>query len=115
LVRKTLSNFRFGEYYSDKTRLQNLHAFLTSLLDHGYAGKAEAIGTDYQNLELLGIVRIEVVDPFGNCRFWMLKKDVIEDAISILQGSIPIQSKLRAANLSSIEGVVQARSKLNVN
>lgn len=80
LVKKTLANFRFGERYATWT-LVALEKFLTSLLDRGYAGKATPIGTDYRNLELSGVVKVEKIpgDEYDRCRFWLLKRDVIED------------------------------------
>jgi hypothetical protein len=115
LVRKTLANFRFGEYYSEKTRLYNLDRFLEYMLDHGYAGSAEAIGTDYVNLEWAGIFKIKKLLGTKNYRFWMLKRDVVEDVRSILRGYIPIQSSLKVGELSKIEGVVQTRGKIRVS
>ena len=113
LVKMTLANFRFGEYYSKKTRLYNLHLFFGRLLDRGYAGSAEAIGTDYHNLEKNGIVRVEKIDT-NNYRFWLLKRDVIEDANNIIKGAIPFHSSREAVNLSNIENMVQTRTKIDV-
>lgn len=112
LVRKTLANFRFGEYYSQKTRLHDLDRFFEVMLEHGYAGKAVPIGTDYQNLEWAGVFRIEKIHGTDDYRFWMLKRDVIEDARSVLRGYIPIQSSLENVDLSNIENVVQTRSQM---
>jgi len=114
LVRKTLANFRFGEYYSEKTRLYNLGRFLEYMLDHGHAGSAEAIGTDYMNLEWAGIFKIEQITGTEKYRFWMLKRDVVEDALSVLRGYVPIQSNLKVGELSGIEGVVQARASIGL-
>ena len=114
LVRKTLANFRFGEYYSEKTKLRDLDRFLEYMLDHGYAGSAEAIGTDYQNLEWAGIFKIKKITGTEKYRFWMLKRDVVEDARSVLRGYIPIQSKLKVGKLSRIESVVQARANIGL-
>lgn len=111
LVRKTLANFRFGEYYSHNTRLRDLDRFFEVMLDHGYAGQAKPIGTDYMNLEWAGVFRIEKIHGTSDYRFWMLKRDVIEDARSVLRGYIPIQSSLDKINLSNIESVVQTRSQ----
>lgn len=114
LVRKTLANFRFGEYYSEKTKLYDLGRFLEYMLDHGYAGRAEAIGTDYMNLEWAGIFKIEKITGTEKCRFWMLKRDVVEDALSVLRGYVPIQSNLKVGELSRIESVVQARANIGL-
>ena len=114
LVRKTLANFRFGEYYSEKTRLYDLGRFLEYMLDHGYAGSAKAIGTDYMNLEWAGIFKIEQITGTEKYRFWMLKRDVVEDALSVLRGYVPIQSNLKVGELSGIEGVVQARASIGL-
>lgn len=113
LVRKTLSNFRFGEYFAEKTKLRDLERFFDYMLDHGYAGDAEAIGTDYKNLEIAGIIKVERLTG-NNFRFWMLKKDVIADTRSILRGLIPFRSAATGIDLTSIESVVQARAKYNI-
>ena len=84
------------------------------MLDHGYAGSAEAIGTDYMNLEWAGIFKIEQITGTEKYRFWMLKRDVVEDARSVLRGYIPIQSKLKVGKLSRIESVVQARANIGL-
>jgi len=113
LVKMTIANFRFGEYYSQKTRLKSLDDFLSSMLDRGYAGWAEAIGTDYNNLEKAGIVEVRRIS--GNkYRFWMLKRDVIEDARDIVRGFIPIQSKKRVGDLTDINNLVQTRRQIDV-
>lgn len=112
LVKKTLANFRFGEYYSKKTRLYDLDRFFGYMLDHGYAGSAEAIGTDYMDLEWSGVFRIEPIEGTDKFRFWMLKRDVIEDARSILRGFIPIQSDLSTINITDIDNVIQTRANL---
>lgn len=114
LVKKTLANFRFGEYYSVKTKLYNLQRFLEYMLEHGYAGRAEAIGTDYMNLETAGIFKIEKISESNNYRFWMLKRDVFEDTLSVLRGYVPIQSNQKVGELSKIEGVVQARANIGL-
>lgn len=84
------------------------------MLDHGYAGSAEAIGTDYMNLEWAGIFKIEQITGTEKYRFWMLKRDVVEDALSVLRGYVPIQSNLKVGELSGIEGVVQARANIGL-
>jgi hypothetical protein len=117
LVKKTLANFRFGERYS-KWKLRDLQTFLEYLLERGYAGKATPIGTDYRNLELAGIVKVTKVIGSKH-RFWMLKKDVIEDTLNVLNGAVPlilhdpniclhemnnsVMSRMIAANTSSKE------------
>ena len=111
LVKMTLANFRFGEYYSKLARLRDLEAFLSSMLDRGYAGRATPIGTDYKNLELAGIVRIRRVNG-GRYRFWMLKKDVIEDSLNILKGYIPIKSSILAGDLNNIDNIIRTRSRI---
>jgi len=111
LVKMTLANFRFGEYYSKIAKLRDLEAFFSSMLDRGYAGKATPIGTDYKNLELAGIVRVRKVNG-GRYRFWMLKKDVIEDVLNILKGYIPIKSSISAGNLNDIENIIRTRSMI---
>jgi len=114
LVRKTLANFRFGEYYSKKTKLYDLQRFFGYMLDHGYAGKAEAIGTDYMNLEWAGIFKIEQITGTEKYRFWMLKRDVVEDALTVLRGYVPICSNLEVGELARIEGVVNARAHIGL-
>jgi hypothetical protein len=113
LVKMALANFRFGEYYSKKTRLYNLHLFFGKLLDRGYAGSAEAIGTDYHNLEKNGIVRVEKIDS-TNYRFWLLKRDVIEDANNIIKGEIPFHASHDAGSLSNINNMIQTRTHIDV-
>lgn len=112
LVKKTIANFRFGEYYSQKSRLRSLDEFLSSMLDRGFAGWAEAIGTDYKNLEKDGVIEVRRVSG-NNYRFWMLKKDVIEDARDIVKGIIPIQSKKNVGNLTDINNLIQTRSQID--
>lgn len=112
-VKMTIANFRFGEYYSKKSRLRSLDDFLSSMLDRGYAGWAQAIGTDYHNLEKAGIVKVRRIS--GNrYRFWMLKKDVIEDARDIIRGIIPIHSNKNVGNLTNINNLIQTRGQINV-
>ena len=113
LVKMTLANFRFGEYYSKKKQLYNLDRFLEYMLEHGYAGHAEPIGTDYKNLELAGVFRIVPVSA-NEYRFWMLKRDVIEDARSILRGNIPFQSDLTVGDLSKIDNLIQTRRSIKI-
>jgi hypothetical protein len=113
LVKMTLANFRFGEYYSKKTRLFSLNLFFNKMLDKGYAGSAEAIGTDYQNLEKNGIVRVEKIDS-ANYRFWLLKRDVIEDANNIIKGVIPFHSSRAVGCLSNINNMVQTRTQIDI-
>lgn len=113
LVKTTIANFRFGEYYSTKTRLRSLDEFLSSMLDRGYAGWAEPIGTDYHALEKVGIVRVRRISG-SKYRFWMLKKDVIEDARDIVRGFIPIQSDKSVGNLNDISNLIQTRRQINV-
>jgi len=110
-VKTTLANFRFGEYYSKKAQLNDLDAFLSSMIDRGFAGWAEPIGTDYKNLERAGIVKVRRVAP-NRYRFWMLKEDVIRDAREILRGYIPIQSNASIGNLGDIDTIVKTRSLL---
>lgn len=110
LVRKTLANFRYGEYYSKGRQLYALKRFLEYMLDHGYAGRAPPIGTDYQNLETAGVFRIEKINPV-DFRFWMLKRDVVEDTLSILKGEVPIRSSNKTGDLTNIEGIVHSRSR----
>ena len=113
LVKTTIANFRFGEYYSKKRRLRSLDEFLSSMLDRGFAGWAEPIGTDYQTLEKMGIVNVRRVS--GNkYRFWMIKRDVIEDARDIIRGIIPIQSNKDVGNLMDINNLVQTRRQIDV-
>ena len=111
-VKMTVSNFRFGEYYSKKTRLWSLDKFLSKLLDRGFAGNAEAIGTDYRNLETIGVIRVVPVSG-SNYRFWLLKKDVVEDVRSIIRGAIPIKSNQNIGDITSLENLVQTRRQMD--
>ncbi|MDR2720384.1 MAG: hypothetical protein LBC03_06250 [Nitrososphaerota archaeon] len=113
LVKMTLANFRFGEYYSKNTRLYDLHLFFGKLLDSGYAGSVEAIGTDYHNLEKNGIVRVEQIGS-NNYRFWAQKRDVIEDANNIIKGVIPFHSSRTTGSLSDINNMMQTRTQIDV-
>lgn len=114
LVKMTLANFRYGEYYSKISKLDRLDNFLSSMIDRGYAGRATAIGTDYKNLEIAGILKVQPLSG-GRYRFWMLKKDVIEGARSVLRGNIPIQSNLNVGSINDMENIVKTRSSINVN
>jgi hypothetical protein len=111
-VKMTLSNFRFGEYYSKKTQLRSLDEFLSSLLDRGFAGWAEPIGTDYRNIEGMGVLKVVPVSG-NNYRFWLLKRDVIEDVRSIVRGTIPIKSDQNIGDITSLENLVQTRRQLD--
>lgn len=113
LVKMTLANFRFGEYYSKKTRLYSLDKFLSSMLDRGFAGSAEAIGTDYENLEKNGVVKVQKISG-SDYRFWLIKRDVIEDARDIIKGIIPIQSDKSVGNLTEIDNLIQTRRQIDV-
>lgn len=114
LVKMTLANFRYGQYYSKISTLRRLDDFLSSLLDRGFAGRATAIGTDYKNLEIAGIVKVRDVVG-GLCRFWLLKRDVIEDARSVLRGNIPITSNLSVSGIENMESIVRTRSTIQPN
>jgi hypothetical protein len=114
LVKMTLANFRFGEYYSKKSKLESLDEFLSSMLDRGFAGWAEAIGTDYKNLENAGIIRVERVSG-SFYRFWLVKKDVIADARDIVRGVIPIVSSKDVGTLADIENAVRTRRQIDVD
>lgn len=113
LVKTTIANFRFGEYYSNKTKLRSLDEFLSSMLDRGYAGWAEPIGTDYHALEKAGIVEVRRISG-NNFRFWMVKRDVIEDARDIVRGIIPIQSDRDVGSLNDISNLIQTRRHIDV-
>ncbi len=106
-VKKTLANFRFGERYS-KWKLADLQTFLESMIDRGYAGKATPIGTDYKNLEGAGIVKVDNVAG-TKYRFWMLKKDVIEDTLRVLKGAVPLIENNPTINLHQMENSVLSR------
>ena len=112
LVKMTLANFRFGEYYSKKTKLYALDRFLKYMLDHGYAGDAEAIGTDYQNLEDTQVLKVTKTTG-KNYRFWILKRDVIEDVRNVLRGIIPIHSNKTVGNITSIDNLIQTRRQIS--
>lgn len=112
-VKKTLANFRFGERYS-KWTLISLNRFLESMLDRGYAGKATPIGTDYKNLEASGIVKVSRVTG-DQYRFWMLKKDVIEDTLKVLRGSIPHVSSNPTISLNKMDNSTISRIIMSEN
>lgn len=114
LVKMTIANFRFGEYYSQKAKLRSLDDFLSSMLDRGYAGWAEPIGTDYKNLEKAGIVEVRRAS-LNRFRFWLVKRDVIEDARDIVKGIIPIQSKKKIGDLMDINNLIQTRREIDVS
>ena len=106
-VKKTLANFRFGERYS-KWTLSDLQTFLESMVNRGYAGRATPIGTDYKNLEIAGIVKVAKVVG-EKYRFWMLKKDVIEDTIKVLRGAVPLVENNPSIKLYDMENSVMSR------
>lgn len=114
LVKKTLSNLRYGERYSD-WNLHNIEKFLESLLERGFAGRATPIGTDYRNLEDSGIIKVEKIpgDQYGRYRFWMLKKDVIEDVLNVINGNIPLDTKIPNASVYNMENTVSSRIVLS--
>jgi hypothetical protein len=113
LVKKTLANFRFGENYA-KWKLNDLTRFLESLLDRGYAGNATPIGTDYKNLELAGIVRVSPVSGDKH-RFWMQKKDVIQDTLNVLKGSASVIKNNPNTQLQQMRNSVVSRMILSNN
>jgi hypothetical protein len=113
LVKKTLANFRYGEHYSKGSRLYSLEKFFGYMLDHGYAGKATPIGTDYHNLEVAGVVRVKRI-PDGRYRFWMLKRDVIQDAFDVIQGYTPFQIGPRTNGVTRIDDVITTRTGTKV-
>lgn len=110
-VKKTLANFRFGERYP-RFRLRDSKVFLESLLENGFAGNASPIGTDYRQLELAGIISVERVSG-DRYRLWMLKRDVIEDTIKILNGSVPIISENSTVNLNQMNDADISRMLLD--
>lgn len=116
LVKKTLSNFRFGERYA-KWTLIDIEKFLSSLLDRGYAGKATPIGTDYRNLEVSGVVKVQKIpgDRYERYRFWLLKRDIIEDALNIVRGNIPLTKSTPQISLSTMDNSVLSRISISNN
>ena len=110
LVKKALSNFRFSERYAKYT-LKKIEDFLSSLLDRGFAGMATPIGTDYRNLELSGIVKVEKIpgDSIGRYRLWLLKRDVIEDVLNIVTGNLALTESVPQINLTTMDNVVLSR------
>lgn len=107
LVKKTLANFRFGEKYS-KWNLYRIESFLSALLDRGYSGAATPIGTDYKNLEMLGIVSVEKMSGLKH-RFWLLKRDVIEDVLNIINGQISLIESVPRINFTQMNDSVLSR------
>jgi hypothetical protein len=114
LVKKTLANFRYGEHYSHKYQIRNLKVFLDYMIDHGYAGKADPIGTDYRNIEIDGVVRVSKL-PDGRYRFWMLKEDVVRDVRSIVEQYAPLEFGSTQQSLSSIANVVTTRCGISIS
>ncbi|WP_424355525.1 hypothetical protein [Methanobacterium sp. MBAC-LM] len=112
-VKKTLANFRFSERYA-KFTLHNLTRFFESLLDRGFAGDASPIGTDYRNLELAGIIRVQKTSGDRH-RLWMLKKDVIEDTLNVLKGSVPLITSNPNINLVEMNDSVLTRMMMSQN
>lgn len=110
-VKKTLANFRFGERYATWT-LHDTPRFLQKLLDTGFAGDASPIGTDYRNLELSGIIKVEKTQG-SRFRLWMLKKDVIEDTLKVLKGSVPLITRNPNVNLNEMDNSVLSRMILS--
>lgn len=112
-VKKTLANFRFAERYS-KFKLTDLTRFFESLLERGFAGDATPIGTDYRNLELAGILKVERTHGDYH-RLWMLKKDVIEDTLKVLKGSVPNIQQNPNINLIEMDNAVLSRMVMSQN
>ena len=110
-VKKTLANFRFGQSYA-KWTLRSPKIFLEKLLENGFAGNASVIGTDYRHLEAAGIVSVEKISG-SNYRFWMLKKDIIEDTVKVLNGSVPVISKNPNLNIDKMDDTVLSRMILD--
>ncbi|MHA1866719.1 MAG: hypothetical protein ACTSXD_01490 [Candidatus Heimdallarchaeaceae archaeon] len=85
---ETAAYFRFNQYFAKEEhgRLKTPTLFLRRLLD-GKAGNATNIGTNYDPLQLKGVIR--VVKGVSSGRFSMipLKKSVIEESKVILQSA----------------------------
>ncbi len=113
LVKMTLANFRYAEHYSMIARLRSLEKFFSYLLDHGYAGRATPILTDYTNLETTGVLRVQKLSD-GKGRFWLLKRDVIQDALDVIEGYTPFHIGPREEGLSRLDDVITSRIAIKV-
>src|SRR5262245_27750863 len=102
----------FAEY-----KLSNPAAFVRRLINHGEAGDASPIGTDYPMLETAGIVRVVPGSTDERYRLQLLQADVAEEALEILEyrssdgGSDPtVRAGLRGQR--SYSHVERERAKL---
>ncbi|MEA9393484.1 hypothetical protein SJI19_23635 [Acerihabitans sp. TG2] len=90
LVASLTYGMTISSYYRGK--IQYISLLMNKLINGGEVGPATAIGSDYQALEMKGVVRIT---PTGNGRFTMrlLKAEVGKLALSVIQnGDITAES-----------------------
>ncbi len=80
-VRQLIGSMVFAKTYASN-KLRTPTAFLRRLIRDGQAGDAPPIATDYSQLELAGIIRVEPAKWFH--KFVLLQPQVAEEAISYL-------------------------------
>ena len=112
-VKLLLASIRFGQNYTQYSKISDPKRFLNSLINNNYVGPHSANETDYTLLEKRGIVRVETHSSYssytgltrtGAC-LKLLRKDVAEAALSLI--SDPMYA-IRNESYGSIEAVMAA-------
>lgn len=94
-VKLLLASIRFGQSYTQYSRITDPKRFLTVLIQRGSVGPHSANETDYTLLEKRGIVKVETGSSYsyyngttrtGAC-LKLLRKDVAERALNLISDS----------------------------
>lgn len=81
-----LFGHRFG--FPGTGRVEDPLVLVRALLDRGRVGPATAIRTDYPLLEARGIVKVEPSGMRGRSYMMLVKRDVAEDALRLLEVAV---------------------------
>lgn len=118
-VKLLLASIRFGENYTEYSRINDPVAFLNRLISSGRVGPHSANGTDYVLLEQRGIVRA-VQDKRYSDRYYLElnKKDVAEKAREVLKSSnylIKEDSPIESTNVSLADGSFKSPEECRIS
>lgn len=102
-VKILLAAIRFGENYTNHSKLNRSVDFLRALINRDKVGPHSANATDYIMLEKRGIVKTTPSHLNGRYYLTLLKKDVGEAALEVISGpNYDIQSEVQPVNFDQI-------------
>lgn len=129
-VKLLLASIRFGQNYTNFSRISDPKKFLQALIDRDYVGPHSANATDYTLLEKRGIVKVETHTTYnsytgtsrtGPC-LRLQRKDVAKTALTLIANPVytikndtefgSVDAMLTASNFVSPE---ETRIKLGVS